>query len=88
VSCKRRCTPAFGYRLALLVELVILCLWIPPVYVITKGIAAAPGAPVPVTTIVALLFFLLNMQVTTTPSISKPGFGAKLLPVRLGSFGF
>lgn len=51
----------FTYHFGFVAELVVLCLWIPPVYVLAKGIAENPGGSVPITTTVTLLFFLLNM---------------------------
>ncbi|KAK3314498.1 hypothetical protein B0H66DRAFT_449574, partial [Apodospora peruviana] len=49
------------YHYTLVLELAILCLWIPPVYDIASSIAAAPGAAVPKTTQATLAMYALNM---------------------------
>jgi len=49
------------YHFTLALELVILGLWVPPVYSIASDIAAHPGEPVPKYAQAALAIFGLNM---------------------------
>ena len=61
------CDRTYGITLAL--ELIILGLWIPPTYAISKIVASS--ATVPQSTIVTLAFCGLNLYVSLSPIFSE-----------------
>jgi hypothetical protein len=59
IVCRGNVWRTYHYTLTL--ELIILGLWIPPVYYIAAGLASSPDDPVPKSTQAALAMFALNM---------------------------
>lgn len=59
ITCSRNTWKTYHWILAL--ELIIMGLWIPPIYYVASEIANASGDPIPKSTQASLAMFALNM---------------------------